>query len=182
MGKKLSYYFHIHIHSKYITFVIPVRQPSTCQRVGLHIFEFHLIFWYMSACRHVGMALSIIDNKLCALDGMSASSYEHLNGEPLYTCHYVDTSACQHSSTFYSIMRISASVHRHCENKSCQAIQYTNFYTLELIKYYHYWHTYKYAMNYLLYTWFTTHVSKGNCEVFSVVEYIMPLGELYRYC
>ena len=43
-----------------------------------------------------------------------------------------------------------------------QAIQYTNFYTLQLIKYDNYWNTYKYAMNYSLYTWFKTRVSKGN--------------------
>ena len=112
MAKKLSYYFHIHIHSKYITFVILVRQPSTFRHVGLHIFELYLMSCYMSACRHVDMAISIINNKLCALDGMSASSYEHLNGEPLYTCHYVDTSSCRHVGVAALIIPSCTSAHQ----------------------------------------------------------------------
>ena len=49
---KLSYYFHIHIHTKYITYVILVRQPSTYRCVGLDIFQLHLIFSSRSACWH----------------------------------------------------------------------------------------------------------------------------------
>ena len=75
---------YTYIYIKYITFVILLRQPSTFRHVALHIFDIHLISCYMLACRHVGIAISIIHNKLCALKGMSASSYKHINGQPLY--------------------------------------------------------------------------------------------------
>ena len=48
-----------------------------------------------------------------------------------------------------------------------QAIQYTHFYTLEVIIHYHYWNTSKYAMNYSLDTWFHTHASQTNTVLLS---------------
>ena len=82
-------------------------------------------------------------------------------------CGHVSMLACQRSSTYYSLMHISTSAHQHGENissdmlSSCQAVQCTNFYTFQQMKYYHYWNTYKYEMNYSLYTCFKTRVSKG---------------------
>ena len=79
----------------------------------------------------------------------------------------MDTLVCRHSSTYYSLMRISTSEHEHGENistdmpSSCQAVQCTNFYTFQQMKYYHYWNTYKYEMNYSFDTCFKTRVSKG---------------------
>ena len=106
------YIMFIYIYIKYITFVILVRQPSTFRHVALHIFEIHLISCYMLACQHVGITISIIHNKLCALDGMLASSYKHINGQPLYICMllcgHVSMLACQRSSTYYFLMHISA--------------------------------------------------------------------------
>ena len=63
---------------------VAFRQPSTFWHVPLHIFQIHFISCYISACQHVGIAISIIHSKLCALDGMSASSYTHINGQSLY--------------------------------------------------------------------------------------------------
>ena len=74
--------------------LILLRQPSTFRRVPLHIFQIHFISCYISACRHVGIAISIIHNKLCVLDGMSASSYKHINGQPLFMHVIIHNKLC----------------------------------------------------------------------------------------
>ena len=81
--------------------------------------------------------------------------------------------ACQHVGVAALIIQSCVSACRctdivRIEAPTChQAIQYTNFYALQLIMYYHYWNTYKYAMNYSLYIWFNTHASKGNTLLLS---------------
>ena len=92
-----------------------------------------------------------------AVDGMSASSYNGINGQALYmyvimwTRQHLDISASRRNRRYYSLMGISAPAHRHGDNISADmrsrhhAIQCTNFYTLQEIKYYHYSNTCKYA-------------------------------------
>ena len=74
---------------------------------------------------------------------------------------------CGHVGIAAVIIPSCTSAHRHGENISADmpssrhTIQWTNFYTFQQMKYYHYWNTYKYALNYFFYTCFKTRVSKG---------------------
>ena len=79
-----------------------------------------------------------------AVDGMSASSYNGINGQALYM--YVIMWTRWHVGVTADIIASWASAHRCIDAPTCrQAVQCTNFYTLQEIKYYHYCNTCKYA-------------------------------------
>ena len=81
---------------------------------------------------------------LCGLVGMLASSYNGINGQALYM--YVIMWTRRHVGITADIIASWASAHRRADMPSGrQAIQCTNFYTLQEIKYYHYCNTCKYA-------------------------------------